>query len=155
MKRMTIVLLVVATVVLGLPTAVSAGEPAHRFPVPDITVDVINPCNELPVTVTWTDLMLVTRTGQDAHGGTHIVFTLEGSIFDTAGFSGGQLLFTSHANGSIPDTFEQTEHFTVINRNPDTDQAIVLHSTTHINVKDGVATVDISIFDEQCVGKPN
>ncbi len=39
--------------------------------------------------------------------------------------------------------------------NPDTHQAIVLHDTAHINVRDGVATVDISIFDEQCVGKPN
>jgi hypothetical protein len=64
-----------------------------------ITRSEVLQSNDSWVTVTWTDLMLVTRTGQDAHGGTHTVFTLEGSIFDTSGFSTGQFLFTSHVNG--------------------------------------------------------
>jgi hypothetical protein len=120
-----------------------------------ITRSEVLQSNDSWVTVTWTDLMLVTRTGQDAHGGTHTVFTLEGSIFDTSGFSTGQFLFTSHVNGGTPDTFEVTEHFSVIGRNPDTHQAIVLHDTLHINVRDGVPAVYISVVDEECIGRPS
>ena len=154
MKRLIIGFLLVVMLVLGPVTAVSAGSPAQRFPFPDVSVNVINPCNNNPVTVTWTDLMLLTRYGQDANGGSHVIFTLEGSIIDSSGGT-GQFLWTSHENGSITDTYVITDHFTVIGRNPDTRQTIVLHDTLHLNFKDGVPTLEISIFDEQCRGKPN
>jgi hypothetical protein len=154
MKRQIIVLLLVATFMFGQTTMVFAGEPAQRIPYPDVSVNVINPCDNNPVTVTWTDLMLVTRYGQDANGGTHTIFTLEGSIVDTSGNT-GQFLFTSHVNGIIPDKYELTEHFTVIGRNADTHQTIVLHDTLHIKYEDGIPTIFISIFDEECRGKPN
>jgi hypothetical protein len=154
MKRLIVILFVVATLVLGPVTAVSAGEPAQRIPFGDVDVDVVNPCTNEDVTVTWTDLMLVIRNGQDANGGIHIVFTLEGSIVDTSGNT-GQFLWTSHANGADPDTYKETEHFTVIGRNSDTKQTIVLHSTARFNYEDGNETIDFFIFDEECRGKPN
>ena len=111
-----------------------------------LKVNVINPCTNEPVTVTWTDLMLVTRNGQDANGGIHTIWTLEGSIVDTSGNT-GQFLWTSHANGADPDTYKETEHFTVIGRNSDTKQTIVLHSTARFSYEDGVPSVDFFIFD--------
>jgi len=154
MKKMTIVLLVVAMMVFGLATVVSAAEPAQRIPFPDVDVYVTNPCTNTPVTVTWTDLMLVIRNGQDANGGIHSIWTLEGSIVDTDGNT-GQFLWTSHVNGKDPDTYKETEHFTVIGRNSATRQTIVLHSTARFNYEDGVQTIDFIIFDEECRGKPN
>ena len=109
-----------------------AGDPAQRVPFPDVSVNVINPCDNSPVTVTWTDLMLVTRDGQDANGGLHTIFTLEGSIVDTSGNT-GQFLWTSHLNGTIPDSYIITDHFTVIGLNAKTHQTIVLHDTLHIS----------------------
>ena len=154
MIRKIIVVLLVATFIFGQTTLAFAGEPAMRFPFPDVSVNVINPCTNTRVTVTWTDLMLVTREGQDANGGTHTIFTLEGSIVDASGNT-GQFLWTSHVNGIVPDRYELTEHFTVIGRNSDTHQTIVLHDTLHINFVDGVPTLTISIFDEECRGNPN
>lgn len=154
MIRKIIVVLLVATFIFGQTTLAFAGEPAMRFPFPDVSVNVINPCTNTRVTVTWTDLMLVTREGQDANGGTHTIFTLEGSIVDTSGNT-GQFLWTSHVNGKITDSYVLTDHFTVIGLNADTKQTIVLHDTLHINYEDGVPTISISIFDEECQGKPN
>ena len=154
MKKKIVVLMIVLIMVLGQTTLAFAGEPAQHFPFPDVSVNVINPCNNSPVTVTWTDLVLITRNGQDANGGAHTIFKLQGSMFDTSGFS-GQFLLNSHYNGTDPDSFQETELVRVVARNPETHQTIVLQDTFHVNMRDGVPTLEISRFDEKCVGKSN
>ena len=153
MKRLVFVLLLFALMVLGQTTLAFAGDSAQRFPFPDVSVNVVNPCNYSPVTVTWTDLVLLTRNGEDANGGAHTIFKLQGSMLDTSGFS-GQFLLNSHDNGTS-DSFQNTEIVRVVARNPETNQTIVLQDTFHINMRDGVPTLDISSFDEKCVGKSN
>ena len=153
MKRLVLVLLLVAMMVLGQTTFAFAGEPAQRFPFPDVSVNVINPCNNSPVTVTWTDLVLLTRNGQDANGGAHSIFKLQGSMFDTVRIL-RPIFLNSHDNVT-PNSFQITEIVRVVARNPETHQTIVLQDTFHINMKDGVPTLEISRFDEKCVGKSN
>ena len=153
MKKRVVVIFIVLMMVLGHTTLAFAGDPAQRFPFPDISVSVINPCNNSPVTVTWTNLELLTRNGQDANGGSHTIFKLQGSMFDTTGFS-GQFLLNSHYNGTS-DTFQVTEIIRIIARNPETKQTIVLQDTFHINMRDGMPVLEINRFDEMCVGKPN
>jgi len=152
MKKI-IALLLLATFVFGQTTLAFAGNPAQRFPFPDVSVNVINPCNNNPVTVTWNDLELLTRNGQDSNGDAHTVFKLQGSMFDTTGFS-GQFLLNSHYNGT-PDSFQVTEIVRVIARNPETHQTIILLDTFHINLRDSVPVLEINRFNESCVGKPN
>jgi hypothetical protein len=75
MKRSLSVLVIILFAFLSVTVRVFAGTPAQKFPVPDIAVSAVNPCNNLLVTVTWTNLTLLTRNGEDANGRSHILCT--------------------------------------------------------------------------------
>jgi len=151
MKKLIGFLMMVMMLVLGQTNLVFAGSPAKRISLPDSSFLVTNPCNGREVIVTWTDLTLLIRTGQDANDGNHNIFKIQGSMFDTSGFS-GKVLLNSHHNASDPDNFQVNEVVRIVARNPETHQTIILRENFHLNVRDGVVTLEIERFDEKCVG---
>lgn len=145
---LTPIFLFILFVAFAAPTTANAYD-VEIIPLPDISIPVVNPCNNQDVIITWTDLTLTTHSWADSTEGVRELSILEGTVYDTSGFS-GQLRRVTRVNGPDPDNYRESDRFMLIARNRDTQQTIVLEDIYHLSVIDGVPTVDIDHFNEQC-----
>src|SRR5262245_22951346 len=139
-----------ALVMLG--QGARAGTPATPIDVPDDSFTDVNPCTGAPTTIVVHYIHARIREDVDASGGSHVLFTGEGTYTGNDGFVGkfrDSVTFNTTAGDHVAHAY------TVSSQLRDGSGAVALavfHG--HLTVVDGVP---VSAFDSAsitCVGKP-
>jgi hypothetical protein len=151
---------VFALVFLAAAAAPSLAAPAQRFPIPDESFQVVNPCTGNLTTVTQSNQILVIHDDIDPNFGEHVTGTITGDSTTADGFSGRFTVWFGMNLQDITDPlivgeFANTASATL---RDGSGAVIVIHMVFHVTIPPG-GTGGLKGFVDnvsaECRGKPS
>jgi hypothetical protein len=150
---------VIALVFSAAAVTPSLAAPAQRFPIPNVSFQVVNPCTGNTTTVTQSNQILVIHDDVDPNNGQHVSGTITGDTATADGFSGHfatwfgmnlQDITDPIIVGEFADTFSATLR-------DGSGAVLVVHAIFHVTVPpaSGALRGFVEIDSAECRGRPS